>query len=159
MIPVRYPPGGSQNKQERIYGALDWRFRTNRIKLPGHLRNSKYWSMLFRQVGEFQVEAKDGNLQFDDVIDTLAMHPYVKRGRSGNITQEPRVAATAIERLAQGETHDRTTGLSLLSGVNANEIPQEVVQKMITRAIEDERARRQRRPSLAINLAERAATW
>lgn len=159
MIPVRYPPGHSQSKTERISGGLGWRFQTNRIKLPGHLRNARHWNEMFRQIEEFQVEAKDGNLQHDDLIDALAMHPYVKRSRAGNTTYEPKRASSPLERLADGETHDRTTGLSHLSGLNADEIPLDVVAKVINHVLDAEEARRQRRPSLAISLSERAEIW
>jgi len=146
MIPIRYPHGTSQNKPERIRSSLEWRFSTNRIKFPGHLRNAKYWNEMFHQIEDFQGDTKDGNLQHDDLIDALAMHPFAKRSRSGNQSFEPVQATSPAERLAAGEMFDPRTGLSNMSGVNASDLSLDVVASLLNRAVENEKERA--RPTL-----------
>ena len=142
VFPVRYPGASRMSKQNRIAG-LQWRFNGNRILLPGHLRTVTPWRELFRQIEEFRADTADGNLDHDDAIDTLAQSQFIVRPTGALMQGTARSAETALDKLAAGRTHDERTGLPLIGGLNADEIPPETLRALYNREADLAEERRQ----------------
>jgi hypothetical protein len=128
VVPVKYPP--SHDKSSRIMG-MRWRFPTGRIKLPLYRRSSdQAMRMLTQQISDFQGDLLNGNLRHDDAIDALAMYQYTVRSRMIHALQnEP--TKTLVDQLSEGALVDEASGLPLLSGLNADEVPIDVWNKMM----------------------------
>lgn len=128
MFPIRYKANIS--KQSRIAG-MQWRFNTGRIKLPATRKPERWMKELFRQIEEFNADARDGNLQHDDLIDALSMHQDVSRSRSVHQMTSEGTDKSAIERACDGELIDSRTGLPTLSGVPLENLSKEHVAKLL----------------------------
>ena len=118
VLPVRYPPNTS--KASRI-GGLEWRFNRHRIKYPRDRKSNPAYKMLYFQTENFTSDL--ALLEHDDCIDTIAMVPFVLRGRGKDF---------------QGETdkirdisNPRGSGVTTLSGLNASDLTQEEVEKLL----------------------------
>jgi hypothetical protein len=123
MIPLKFPP--KMGKAEKIKG-LDWRFRHFRLKLPLDRASTGPYRALWYQVENFTPDL--GLLQHDDVIDTLAMHQAIGKPRASvgpDIIKPP----DPLDLLRNGQfAYD--SGVPVLSGVNINKIPEDVLEAM-----------------------------
>lgn len=127
VVPIRYPYGVS--KQDRISG-LQWRFTSDRIKLPFARRNSGAMAMLFQQFENFRADARDGNLMHDDILDAVSMYQQVRRSRGGSPMESPREVSCPLDALIAGETNYKGTGMSPGMAINIQDVPNEVVMKL-----------------------------
>lgn len=116
VFPIRYPGASRMSKVSRIAG-LQWRFQSNRIVMPGHLRTETPWRELFHQVENFRADTMDGNLRHDDALDTLAMTQWVSRARAGE-DQPLEVPASPMDLFLSGRTTDPRTGVPLLGALD-----------------------------------------
>lgn len=131
-----------KSKAERIMG-LAWRFDSGRIKFPSHLAATDPWAELLYQVSRFTTDLK--LLQHDDLLDALAMAPFVLKRGAGGSQADPTPDSTVdfVELLEKGHRTIPGTGLRLIDGLNAKEIPAEALGK-IWEARERDRRRRPR---------------
>lgn len=112
VFPVRYPFGVT--KTDRM-GSLEWRFSCHRIKYPRHIHTPPY-KMLWDQTRNYTTDL--ALLEHDDCLDTIAMTPYLVRGRGKVGIQK------AME---QNRILDRASGFNPLEALNSTELtPQEV---------------------------------
>jgi len=126
ILPLKFP--SKVTKAEKIMG-LEWRFTQFRVKLPidRHQRNKGYERLFW----EIENATEDlALLDHDDCVDTLAMHQVIgkpHRALSADIaaTRDP------IKMLREGITTHETTGLSVFSGINSSEIPDDVLGKLL----------------------------
>ena len=119
VVPIRYPHVVS--KTSRIAG-IQWRFPTGRIKLPGHRRNEPSMRMLFQQIEEFNAESRDGNLRFDDALDSLSMYQEITRQHPRSFLRDERRPSTYAEKLQSGQLADPATGIPHITGLRVDEI-------------------------------------
>lgn len=138
VMPVTYPHG--LTKVARI-SAMEWRFNTYRIKLPVHLRTERSMRLLWEQIEEFNPEARDGNLQHDDAVDALAMYQQVARGRNSPLPVVDERPLTPTEQIARGQILDPRTGLPWLGAVNADELSDEAMMRLVAFGYEKDRTR------------------
>lgn len=125
VVPIRYP--SNLRKEERIAN-LEWRFSKFRIKLPWQKKREWPWRETFREIEAFN-PGNLGRMGHDDALDALAMYQFVGRPRSRWAHADPGEAAfDPVALLKKGEVHDQH-GISLMSGLSANEIPVEELRK------------------------------
>jgi hypothetical protein len=129
VLPISYTRAQG-SKQDRI-AAMQWRFTTNRIRLPGgSMVAGTHWKQLFHQINEFRAESSDGNLQHDDLIDTLAMYQEIHRssGRAKEDVPERRILRP-LDMLSKNQTIDTETGLQPVMGINASDLSDELLSQ------------------------------
>ena len=132
IIPIKFPP--SVSKAAKIMG-LEWRFTQFRIKLPidRHKRNKGYERLFW----EIENATEDlALLDHDDCVDSLSMHlaigkPHKATGPDVYLSKDP------VKLLRDGILTHESTGLSVLSGMNASEIPEDVLGKMLYRRYDE----------------------
>jgi hypothetical protein len=131
---LKFPPKVS--KAEKIMG-LEWRFTQFRIKLPidRHSRNPGYERLFY----EIENSTEDlALLDHDDCVDSLAMHQAIGKPHQA-IAADIMPEVDPIKLLRQGVYVHEATGISVLSGLNASEIPADVLGKMMHERYERER--------------------
>lgn len=89
-----------------IIAALDLLFDHGKLKFPLFNRNKKPWRDMFAQIEEFNPEAENGGLQYDDLIDTVAMTTLVLRGRTPDRATQEKQILTPLQRMLNGEVTD-----------------------------------------------------
>jgi hypothetical protein len=129
VFPIRYPRNTS--KGQRIAG-LDRRFYSGRIKYPSHLKGTWPFSMLYAQTHDFTVDLE--LLRWDDAIDTVAMGQYVVHAKGAGQAPPETTNPTLIERIKKNEPVVK--GMPLLSGVDINELDEEIIEALIDRVYE-----------------------
>jgi hypothetical protein len=127
MFPIRYR--GNISKQSRIAG-IQWRFNSHKIKLPSCRKHLKGVRELFYQIEEFNAEARGGNLQHDDLIDSVAMYQEVTRSRGVHQLIEPDVDKTPLQRLIAGELFNPDTGILNISAIRVEDLGREALDKI-----------------------------
>jgi len=127
ILPVRYPPNVS--KADRC-ASLQWRFNCHRIKYPRgrtDTPNSAY-AALFAQTENFTMDM--ALLAHDDCLDTVAMVPYIARGRGkrpdGRGDRKP-----SLMKRTKG-------GFRRLEAMNASELTPEQIQELLDMEAEEE---------------------
>jgi len=123
VIPVRYP--SNSPKSSRI-AALEWRFNSGRIKYPMDRKNKWPFDQLYAQTQDFTPDL--ALLQFDDIIDTVAMTQYVVHSKGGSSSVESG-ELSLNDRLRDGIPV--VPGIPLLSGINANDLTGEQVEILL----------------------------
>lgn len=130
VLPVKFPT--KYTKPEKIAG-LDWRFRQFRMKLPLDRSQDQGYRELWYQIENFTEDL--ALLTHDDAIDTLAMHLAIGKSRTPSGPDEHQFK-NPVEMLRDGEyVHD--SGIAVMSGLNAADIPNDVLEAMIDRRYED----------------------
>jgi hypothetical protein len=131
ILEIKFP--SSYSKITKIAG-IGWRFTQFRIKLPidrchsAAVEDQGYRALLEQIMTVTEVE---GTLRHDDAIDTLAMSSAPGLGSVSVPTgPEKQHFFGRMEQLRRGETMT-DEGIPLLSGMNASEIPEEVLWEMI----------------------------
>jgi hypothetical protein len=135
IFPITY--ARQISKQDRIAG-MGWRFGAFKIKLPIFLRQTNAGiRVLLEQIEGFQAQARDGNLKNDDAVDALSMYQEVHR--AGGVAQQAEDSRplTPADKLAAGELIDRRTGIPVLTGMNASEIPLDVALRLVLEAYDN----------------------
>ena len=142
VVPPKFPR--NTTKGEKI-AALEWRFNRGRIKLPRGFPfdTNTFWRILYAQIADFTVDLS--LLPKDDAIDTLGMTSFVRKKTGIPRTTEPSIS-TPLTQLAEGKRVDSLTGLPLISGMNAGDIPRDIIDKMINQPPQS--TRRSRRNSI-----------
>lgn len=133
--PIKYGSHHNMSKENRI-GGIAWRFSTYRIKLPLHLSSQPHWSELIEQIRDFQQETKNGNLQYDDLLDTLAMSQYVAKSSERAKYQEDVRPVTAIDKIRRHEYQDPNTGINLVSALDISKLTCEDIHNLSIDAYE-----------------------
>lgn len=126
IMPIKFPP--SMDKASKIMG-LEWRFTQFRVKLPidRHQRNKGYERLFW----EIENATEDlALLDHDDCVDSLSMHLAIGKAHRPS---GPDLATTRdpIKLLRDGITTHEATGISVLSGLNASDIPDDVLGKLL----------------------------
>jgi hypothetical protein len=120
VIPIAYR-GATSDKAKRI-AALSWRFNNFRIKFPLAKEKSGHWAEMMHQVRHFCSGVKDGNLQHDDLIDTLAMTQFVgKTSERLKLVEDVR-QLKPIDHIRNGEMVHPDTGIPWAAGINLDEL-------------------------------------
>lgn len=122
VIPLKYP--GKLSKGDRISNALERRFNQGRIKLPGQRSNSGAMYELYHQIRNFTPDLR--SLQFDDLVDSLAMIQIASKGHLPTLKGAP-AAVTVIERLRAGERFLPGTDIPLATMVPFETLPMDVL--------------------------------
>jgi hypothetical protein len=130
VLPIKFPT--AYKKPDKIAG-LHWRFKQYRMKLPLDLSQEEPYRSLWYQVENFTEDL--ALLRHDDAIDTLAMHlaigkPTAPSGPDLHITKDP------IQMLKEGE-YQYESGIGVMSGINAADIPNEVLEEMFQKRWEE----------------------
>ena len=103
--------------------------------------------MLFQQLETFRAEARDGNLQHDDLVDAMSMFQQLRRSKSGAVEEhEPHSVTSPLDALRAGESDYKHTGLNPMLGVNASQLTPDIVSRIIQAHHEGN----SHRPSLAM---------
>jgi hypothetical protein len=124
VLHVKFP--ARYSKADKITG-LHWRFRQFRLKLPSHLRRLPGYRELWYQIENFTEDL--ALLRHDDAIDTLATHLAIGKPSAPSGPDE-HIVRDAITKLRDGEYVDPDSGISTMSGINASEIPNDVLEDM-----------------------------
>lgn len=127
ILPIRYDTG--VKKEDRIQ-ALEWRFARGLVKLPGWLRQTFPYNMLYQQIEDF---VPDGTaLEHDDAVDTLAMiQEIVKTPRA--ITAEASPTKTISQMLVDGTMH-LPGGIPVVMSCNIQDLPEKTLRAIINRS-------------------------
>ena len=78
--------------------------------------------MLFQQIEEFNAESRDGNLRFDDALDSLSMYQEITRQHPRSFLRDERRPSTYAEKLQTGQLADPATGIPHITGLRVDEI-------------------------------------
>lgn len=132
VLEVKFPT--SYKKPDKIAG-LHWRFKQYRVKLPLDRSRERPYSELWYQIENFTEDL--ALLRHDDAIDTLAMvnakglfGHSMPAGPDTHLTKDP------IQMLKEGDYH-YDSGIGVMSGINAADIPDSVLEEMFQRRYED----------------------
>ncbi len=130
VVPVDYTSDRSKRRRKKAdrITTLEWRFPAGKIKLPGHLSDKWPVKELYNQIRDFTYDML--LMRYDDAIDSVAMSNYIIHGKGAKnfpTEQEPGI----LEKVKAGEL--TTAGVSILSGMNAEEVPHDVVRAIIDR--------------------------
>lgn len=118
---VPFVPGMAK-KEDRIAGALHWRFTHDKIKVPIRWADRWPWREFFLQIRCFNPNMRDGGLQKDDLLDVCQMGQNVFKGRPINEPPQRPVADDGdvdarAKRFMDGDRTDQSTGLPLAYSV------------------------------------------
>lgn len=131
ILPIKFP--AKMSKAEKIAG-LGWRFRDFRVKIPIDRGDNPAYRMLIHQIENATTDL--ALLRHDDVIDTLAMHQAIGKPRP-SVKEDILKPPDAIEMLRKGEYTYEDSGIPVLSGINASDIPADVLSEMCMRRYEE----------------------
>jgi len=147
---VGLKPPHNVSKQDKM-GGMQWRFSSDRIRLPFHLKDHEPFISMFQQFNEFRVEARDGGLMHDDILDAISMYQQMKRSKGSHVPgSEPKAVLTPLDSLMHDEPSYKGTGLPAIIAVNASDLPNELVKKLMYQA---EEASKQKARDLGVPLA------
>ncbi len=130
VLEVKFP--SHYSKPDKISG-LHWRFKQFRLKLPLDRSREQPYSELFYQIENFTEDL--ALLRHDDAIDTLAMHLCIGKS-TAPVGPDEHQFKSSIEMLRDGK-YEYESGIGVLSGMNASEIPNDVLDDMLHRKWED----------------------
>ena len=119
---------GQVEKVSKIAG-LDLRFEHGKIKMPIFLRHKPQWARLFDQIEQFNPDAKDGGLQHDDELDSVAMSQFIIRGRVPVKQREEKAPFDPLEEIARGNYLDQA-GNPIGFGVDWSKVPAHRILEM-----------------------------
>ena len=132
VLEVKFPT--SYKKTDKIAG-LHWRFVQFRLKLPLDRSRERPYSDLWYQIENFTEDL--ALLRFDDAIDTLAMvNAKGLFGHSMPAGPDTHMARNPIQMLKEGDYHYES-GIGVMSGINAADIPDDVLEEMFQRRWEE----------------------
>jgi hypothetical protein len=104
------------SKADKIMG-MEWRFRHFRVKLPVDRKKEPGYVRLFYEIENFTEDM--ALLDFDDAIDTLAMHQKIgKQHRSA--APDVHKPLDLVDEIRKGEYE--LAGIPLMSGINASDL-------------------------------------
>jgi hypothetical protein len=132
VLEVSFPT--KYSKPDKI-GGLHWRFKQFRMKLPLDRSQDRGYSDLFYQIENFTEDM--ALLRFDDAIDTLSMS--LAKGLFGSSVPagpDTHLAKSPMQMLRDGE-YEYDSGIAVMSGINAAEIPNDVLEEMFQRRYEN----------------------
>ena len=112
---------------------MSWRFRQYCVKLPLHRKSALPYSEFWYQVENFTYPNME-LLRHDDALDTLAMHQAIGKQRE-HAEADVTAGRDLVEMLRAGEEFG--SGIPVMSGLNINDIPNDVLHEMIDRRRED----------------------
>lgn len=124
VLAVKFPP--HLKKPDKIAG-LHWRFKQFRMKLPLDRRDEFGYKALFYQIENFTEDL--ALLRHDDAIDTLAMHQAIAKS-TAPVGPDEHQFKDPVQMLREGKYHYES-GVSVMSGINASEIPNDVLSGML----------------------------
>lgn len=130
VIPIKFPT--SLTKADKIAG-MEWRFRQFRVKLPSDRASTvPAYVQLWEQIENFTEDM--ALLENDDILDTLAMHQAIGKQRKAERADvyKPR---DLVDEIRQGNR--LVDGIPAMSGVNASDIPDDVIEELLDRQYED----------------------
>lgn len=130
VLPVKFPT--AYKKPDKIAG-LHWRFKQYRMKLPLHLSQESPYRELWYQIENFTEDL--ALLRHDDAIDTLAMHLAIGKP-SAPAAPDVHLSRDPIQMLKDGDYHYES-GIGVMSGINASDIPDDVLEEMFQRRWEE----------------------
>jgi len=127
VLPVKYPYG--LGKAQRLQ-SLEWRVRRGLLKLPGWLRDDTHYRHLYRQIEGFSPGLKDGGLEHDDAMDTMAMYQFVLKGAPSRDIAPDKGPESPLEQLRHGKLFHES-GLPNIQAVDLDELPKEFYNKIL----------------------------
>ena len=135
VFPIKWPTNYA--KAEKIM-SLEYRFKQYKIRLPSDrpdsTKDQSYsWDFsqgLFYQIVNFTEDM--ALLSKDDALDTLAMSSKIGGARPGVGIDIVKVKGP-MELLAEGQTVFEGSGIPVMSGINASQIPPDVLQKLMAK--------------------------
>lgn len=122
--PIKYRSGLS--KGDRI-GALEWRFKRGLIKLPEDRKDKWPYKALINQIENFTPDL--AGLEYDDAVDSLAMYIEVLKG--GPAPKNTEKKKSYLDYLRDGELTIPGTGILSAGGLELDEIPRDVLDKLM----------------------------
>jgi hypothetical protein len=132
VLPVKFPT--AYTKPDKIAG-LHWRFKQYRVKLPLDRSCEMPYSELWHQINDFTMDL--ALIRNDDAIDTLAMvNAKGLYGHSAPNAPDTHLARGPIQMLRDGDYHYES-GIGVMSGINAKDIPDDVLEEMFQRRWEE----------------------
>jgi hypothetical protein len=132
VLEVSFPT--SYKKPDKIAG-LHWRFKQYRLKLPLDQSRERPYSELWYQIENFTEDL--ALLRHDDAIDTLAMaNAKGLFGHSAPAGPDTHMVKDPIQMLKEGKYH-YDSGIGVMSGINAGDIPNEVLEEMFQKRWEE----------------------
>lgn len=130
VLPIKFP--SAYKKPDKIAG-LHWRFKQYRMKLPLDRSQESPYSELWYQIENFTEDL--ALLRHDDAIDTLAMHLAIGKP-SAPAAPDTHLARGPIQMLRDGDFYYES-GIGVMSGINARDIPDDVLEEMFQRKWEE----------------------
>ena len=131
-VPITYPSQNIVSKEDRIAGALGWRFIHNRIKLPFPFRlQEPSFSMLKRQIEGFT--GLPGATRYDDGIDSLAMAKFIIP-RASRISETPKqdpARTLDIHECVKAGITETKEGVQVGMAMDPQNAPQDVITAML----------------------------
>lgn len=131
VVPVDYKATNKKTDKASRIATLEWRFETGKIKYPKHLANKWPIKELYAQTRDFTYDL--ALLPHDDALDTVAMGHYVIHSRGTHEKPMTKRDCTLMDLLRNGETN--LHGVSIISGLNADEVTPEILQKLVDKDI------------------------
>lgn len=124
VIQIKFPT--RFEKVDKIMG-MEWRFKQFRVKLPLDRKEKvPAYRRLWYEVENFTEDM--ALLDHDDMIDTLAMHQAIGKPHKAAAADIHR-PLNLVEQMAAGEVEH--VGVPLMSGLNASDIPADVLDKLM----------------------------
>lgn len=135
VLEVSFPT--SYKKPDKIAG-LHWRFKQYRLKLPLDRSRDQGYRELWYQIENFTEDL--ALLRHDDAIDTLAMvNAKGLFGHSAPAAPDTHLVPDPIQMLKEGD-YQYDSGIGVMSGINASDIPDAVLEEMFQRRWEETQA-------------------
>jgi hypothetical protein len=134
VIPLKFPPRIEKPEKAMM---IEWRFTQFRVKFPLDRRSWKEPCGFSRLWHEVEHATEDwGLMDHDDCIDTLCMSQLI--GKPHKAAGPDVVGETdPVKLLRAGVYTHEATGQSVLSGMNASEIPNDVLGIMLAKRYDD----------------------
>jgi hypothetical protein len=126
---------GQIEKVSKIAG-LDLRFEHGKIKMPLFLKHKAQWARLFDQVEQFNPDAKDGGLQHDDELDSIAMSQFIIRGRVPYLDKQEKEPFDPLTEIAKGNYLDEA-GNSMGFGLDWSKVSAKQILEIAERQQEE----------------------
>lgn len=120
---------GQSSKNSKINGMVNW-FDMKRVKLPMWRKLEGPYGRLIGQVEGFNPEFQSGGLTHDDELDTLAMVQFVTKMNLDRVEHEE-APKNVYEMIEMGYTHEPNTGIPLISYLDFNSVPAEVMARLV----------------------------
>jgi hypothetical protein len=111
---------------------MEWRFRHFRVKLPIDRSEEPGYKQLFHQIENFTEDL--ALLQYDDAIDTLAMHTMIGKQHK-SVAPDVYKPVNLIEEMKKGEVE--IGGVPLMSGINAADLTNEDLRTLLDKRYDE----------------------